>query len=174
MSGTPGPRARYPEAIHIASPLVTLTPEQAEEFNQVPEMMGCCMGSAVYGIDRCTCWRAVYSTRRRKPVEGEVEVRASPCVDCAYRPDSAERQDEFGSEHLDDLVNGLGVFVCHQGMAHIVEWRQPSGAVLPATRDEVGAIHTWAPRYIGNTAYKASGRPADLCAGWAARMLRAR
>ena len=170
MSGEPP--IRLSGLCHAYTYRAPLTNEQIEAIEADDEnpMHWCCAGAAMRGVHACTCWEPEYSTRRRKPIEGiEAKPRPSPCDDCAYRPDSAERQNERGSEFLDDLTRGQGTFWCHHGMAYIVRWRHPSGMVVEAPRDEVGAIDTWAPRIVENVPYKASGRPADQCAGWAAR-----
>jgi hypothetical protein len=171
MSGKPNPLFSIPGAIHVSGPTITLSDERLAEFETDPEMAICCMGAAVYGPDRCTCWEPVYSDQRLEPQPGDMIPRESPCVDGAYRHDSAEFQDEDGREHLEELTEGSGVFVCHQGMPYVKEWRHPSGRVIPMTVDEVGSIHTWEPIRKNGVHYKANGEPANLCAGWFTRRM---
>lgn len=158
--------------IHVDGPTLVLTDEQEAEFLNDPEMMACCYGAAVYGPSRCTCWEPVYSEERHAPTGGVMAGREEQCVDCAFRHDSAEFQDAEGREFLESIVATGEPFICHQGMAYTVEWRHPSGRVLPMTVDEVGSIHTWEPLYREGVPAKADGSPADLCAGWLARRLR--
>lgn len=124
----------------------------------------CCMGSVEDGPKGCTCWEPVYDLEQVPPnlAEGVVsETRTKRCGDCAYRPDSPEREDG----RLDDIT---GVFFCHQGIRRPVAYRHPDGRVREwvDTTDYQPPIH-------GHRPYKADGTPADICAGWAQEARRA-
>lgn len=127
----------------------------------------CCMGSAVYGPERCTCWRPVFDHPQNLPMhKGPMRIRPRMCADCAFRPDSPERTGDerfahSGDGEVDDLVNET--FVCHQGLRRLVKWVHPSGAEF-----DPGPGAYMPPRPV----CKADGSPADLCAGWAAEMRR--
>lgn len=120
----------------------------------------CCMGAAVYGPGRCTCWVPVYDLEQQEIVPGlplpPIPVRM--CGDCAYRPHSPERSGGEGyngdAGTLDDLVRNREPFYCHQGIRKPVSHRHPA-AYDPPIRDGVP--------------YKADGTPANLCAGWLLR-----
>jgi len=81
----------------------------------------CCMGSAVYGPERCTCWRPVFDHPQSLPMQkGPMRIRPRMCADCAFRPDSPERTGDerfahSGDGEVDSLVNET--FVCHQGLS---------------------------------------------------------
>ena len=130
----------------------------------------CCMGAAVYGPRRCTCWEPVYDLDQQPVHPGEMGLRVKMCVDCAYRPNSPERRGEEGyqgdPESLDEMVATGDLFACHQGIRRPVAWRHPSGAEVP------GHPAGYAPPLHDGKPYKADGSPADLCAGWAARRLK--
>ncbi len=136
---------------------------------------GCCMGAAMYGPDRCTCWVEVFDLEQQPPQTGlDAGLKPTPCADCAYRPDSPERA---GAEHvvgdtamLDALVDRGEPFWCHQGIRRVVKLlHEPTGTehVVP---DELAV--SYRPPIIAARPYKADGSPADLCSGWAARVLR--
>ena len=151
-----------------------LTDEQIKAITDDPEneMNWCCAGVGYYGPERCTCWKPEYSIRRRKPNgDTDMKIRTKQCVDCAFRHDSAEWQDDWEREHLQDLANGGGAFACHQGMPYVVQWRHPSGMIVEQPLDGVGSVASYQPRWIGEVPFKASGKPADLCAGYVARVL---
>ena len=151
---------------------IPLTPEQLDAIEADPEneMNWCCAGAAMNGPDRCTCWVPVYSkVQRELSPEVEPGVRPEQCEDCAYRHDSAEMQDER-AENLSAITDSdEHPFWCHQGMRYEVGWRHPLGMYVEAPRDDVGAIASWAPPRRNGVPFKASGLPADKCAGWAAR-----
>ena len=124
----------------------------------------CCMGSAVYGPGRCTCWVTEYDQPQAPQVEGPMRVRDRMCADCAFRPGSPERSGDQRYAHSDEdgLEDALrGEFACHQGMHRRVRLVHPSGAVL-----ELGEM-CYAPPNPNRPA-RADGTPAELCAGWAA------
>ena len=130
----------------------------------------CCIGAAVYGKDRCTCWTAVYDLEQRSLQPGPMGMRVSMCADCAYRPNSPEKRGEEGyegdTEFLDGLILTGEFFACHQGIRLPVKWVHPSGAEVP------GHPAGYNPPLRDGVPYKADGTPADLCAGWAARRLK--
>ena len=126
----------------------------------------CCMGAAVYGHQRCTCWREVYDQEQQPPIEGgERVVRDRCCGDCAFRMDSPERSGDTRYKHssedgVADLVHGRGTFMCHVGMRKIVALRHE------VTGDEIPMqIDAYAPLIIDGVAYKADGTRAEVCAG---------
>lgn len=130
----------------------------------------CCMGAAVYGKDRCTCWEPVYDLEQQPLEPGGMGLRTKMCADCAYRPNSPERTGTEGyngdAEFLDGLILSGEFFACHQGVRRPVAWRHPSGVEIP------GHPAGYAPPLLDGKPHKADGTPADLCAGWAARRLR--
>lgn len=125
----------------------------------------CCMGAATRGPHHCTCWVPVYDLEQAEELDvaAPTPTAAKCCVDCAYRPGSPERSDEFEEEMLLDLPSGPSVFACHQGMRRAVTYRHPDGRELPAGEGD------YMPPIVAGRAYRADGSPADLCAGWAAR-----
>ncbi len=127
----------------------------------------CCMGAAMFGPERCTCWQPVYDLDQAQPVEAAPSTRAAPCEDCAFRADSPERQGEpgyAGSEaELDRLVATGQPFFCHQGIRRPITWRHPTGTEIP------GDPANYQPPIIVGVPYRADGTPAEVCAGWAAR-----
>ena len=144
------------------------------EWPDVGEM--CCVGSAVYGPERCTCWEPVYDLEQAEPdpqvvrwlaAGGQPVTRRRMCGDCAYRPGSPERSGDpkhaGDSEYLEELAGTGDRFWCHQGIRRPVEWRHPSGATIP------GHPAAYRPPVVGGVPYRADGQPAELCAGWAAR-----
>jgi hypothetical protein len=132
---------------------------------------GCCYGSAVYGPHRCTCWKPVFDSEQVDVIPGKPGNRSTLCSDCAFRPNSPERNgderfDHAGEGELEELVGGVGTFYCHQGMRRVVQMTHPCGAVVDIPP---GSYH---PPQRRGVAYKADGTPADVCAGLAARRKR--
>ena len=129
----------------------------------------CCMGTAVYGKDRCTCWEPVYDLEQQPLKPAGMGMRTKMCA-CPFRPSSPERRGEEDyqgdPESLDELVMTGEMFACHQGIRRPVKWVHPSGAEIP------GHPAGYAPPLHDGAPYKADGTPADICAGWAARRLR--
>lgn len=131
----------------------------------------CCMGAAVYGESRCTCWEPIYDLNQRPlqndgtpPPEDAIPTRSKCCHDCAYRNDSPEREDGQG-DFLDDLaVGGREEFWCHQGIRRIIAWRHPDGRELPAAPGDYRPPQTTEPR---PAIWKADGTVGERCAGWA-------
>jgi hypothetical protein len=132
----------------------------------------CCLGSAVHGPQRCTCWEPVFDLDQA-PITGGPATpmpRTSMCGDCAYRPRSPERQGDetYANEEsdLETMVQTGAPFACHQGMRRPVVWRHPSGAEVP------GHPANYQPPMANGWAYKADGSPADICGGWLLRRAR--
>ncbi|MGI5223560.1 hypothetical protein [Actinoallomurus sp. CA-142502] len=126
----------------------------------------CCMGAAVYGPDRCTCWEPVYDLDQQ-PLRPGLPLPPDPlamCGDCAYRPKSPERQGEAGyagdEDLLEDLVTSGTPFYCHAGVRRAVTLRHPAGVEIAA---HPGAYD---PPVLDSVPYKADGTPATLCGGW--------
>jgi hypothetical protein len=95
-----------------------------------------------------------------------MRIREKMCADCAFRPDSPERQGDeryqhSGEEGIEEVLGDT--FVCHQGLRRRVREVHPSGAVLDAVPGD------YAPP---SPPCKADGSPAELCAGWAAELRR--
>ena len=130
----------------------------------------CCMGAAVYGPHRCTCWEPIFDLDQQAVRPGEMGLRVKMCIDCAFHKNSPERRGEEGyqgdAEFLDGLVLSGELFACHQGIRRPVAWRHPSGAEVR------GHPAGYAPPLHDGKPYKADGTPGDLCAGWAARRLK--
>lgn len=129
----------------------------------------CCAGAAINGPHRCTCWRPVYDIEQVDPLPDVPQVRpAGMCGDCAYRPGSPERQgdpDHAGdAELLDDLAASGTPFWCHDGIRRPARWvHPPTGIEVP------GHPADYEPPMVGAVPFRANGRMAFLCAGWAAR-----
>lgn len=127
----------------------------------------CCMGAAARGPEHCTCWEAVYDQEQARLVQaGPMRQRKRMCSDCAFRPNSPERNGDERYAHsgeggLDEVMSGT--FLCHAGMRRLLREVHPSGAEIEAMP---GA---YAPGYPPR---KADGSPPELCAGWAAEMKR--
>lgn len=128
----------------------------------------CCIGEAVYGPQRCTCWEPVYDLEQRvlenggKPPE-EITIRSKCCHDCAYRNGSPEREDGE-DDWLDDIaLDGRSEFYCHQGMRRIVAWEHPDGRRIEASDGCYAPPKGPSERPMP---WKADGAPGELCAGW--------
>jgi len=138
----------------------------AKDFMSAPAaaLNMCCYGAAVYDGERCTCWESVVEPEPTQDVqEGPMPVNAQRCGDCAYRRDSPERQLRDGDGM--PYVPG-GVFLCHVGMPKVVRIEHPCGE----TRDVPPGVENddYRPVERGYRAWQADGRPAVVCAGWAA------
>lgn len=139
----------------------------------VPEVdPPCCMGSAVYGPQRCTCWTSEFDGEQAEPdlTAGPAKPRETMCHDCAFRPSSPERSGDPRFQHsapgeMEDL-DASRHFYCHQGMRRRVAVVHPSGLRVAEEADG------YAPAIAGGRCFKADGAPADLCAGWWARVQR--
>lgn len=134
----------------------------------------CCIGAAVDGPHRCTCWVEVFDLDQAPPLaDADHAVRPQMCDDCAYRPGSPERA---GDEHaagdaelLERIAADAKPFWCHQGMRRPLAFRhEPTGTEMPA--DNVGGAElAYRPPIVDGRPFRADGTPADLCAGWDAR-----
>lgn len=134
----------------------------------------CCEASAGSGGEDCTCWEPILAERQqdgtlRVPASAEA-IQAGPvaprrlaCNDCAYRHGSPERH-ALGGDELDH--GRAQPFYCHDGMPFLIGWRHPSGAVRSEPLEDGTADYH--PRIQGGHAFRTDGRPAVLCAGWAA------
>jgi hypothetical protein len=134
----------------------------------------CCVGSAVYGPDRCTCWADIHDQDQQTAQTDLLPMPAIPvemCADCAYRPGSPERTGQAGYQgdtgSLDELVESGAPFYCHQGMRRVTHLAHPSGVTVPAHPGN------YTPLIVGNVPYKADGTPGNICAGWMLRRLKA-
>jgi hypothetical protein len=123
----------------------------------------CCVGSANAAED-CTCWRPVFDVGQAEPRPpasfGELSVQLRMCGDCAYRPGSSERVDQFMADELFALPEQGTPFYCHDGMRRPAYWQHPDG------RRVDGAPDDWQPLIRSGIPYRADGAPGLLCAGW--------
>lgn len=114
----------------------------------------CCLGAGMRGPDGCTCWKPVYDLDQAEPrTDLTPTTNAKPCGDCAYRPDSPEYKADPWA--LVDLPS----FWCHRGMRRPRVWRHPELGERP------GDPADYQPPIIGDTPYRADGRPAARCGG---------
>ncbi|MCI0582605.1 MAG: hypothetical protein L0227_06865 [Chloroflexi bacterium] len=119
----------------------------------------CCLAAAEDGPAACTCWEPIFDARQLKPrTRIAPETRSKACVDCAYRVGSPERE---RGEALEELPN----FWCHQGIRRPAAFRHPDGRVRPVPG--YAESPDYRPPMIAGVPYRADGRPADRCAGWA-------
>lgn len=136
-----------------------------------PEARGCCIGSAVYGAGRCTCWTPVFELEQADPQPPECpdDLTAQPrmCGDCAFRKGSPERAVTYSEEMLFALAASKTPFWCHQEMRRPARWVHPQLGSVPGSDDD------WQPPTVDGIPYRADGRPGLLCAGWIARAARA-
>jgi hypothetical protein len=127
----------------------------------------CCYGAALYGPHRCNCWTPVYDVEQAELQPGIPTVRERMCPDCAYRPDSPERRGDADvandADQLESLASSGTPFWCHDGIRRPVLLRHPSGIEIP------GHAAAYDPPQLAGMPFRADGRPALLCAGWAAR-----
>ncbi|ALE77704.1 hypothetical protein WY02_03735 [Pseudonocardia sp. AL041005-10] len=130
----------------------------------------CCTGAAVFGPDRCTCWREVLDREQATPVPGPAEVRDGMCSDCAYRPASPERTETDGYAGDPGALEANALagrpFYCHDGMARVQHLEHPTGVTVD------GHPADYAPPIRDGVPYRADGRPALVCAGYDARRRR--
>lgn len=140
--------------------------EAFAEANPDGEYAGCCIGEAHRGLAGCTCWIPVYDEDAAEPQPpqsvADLTVRDSRCGDCAYRRGSPELADKWLREELMALPQRGEPFWCHDGMRRPTAWVHPTHGRIPGAPDD------WHPRMVGNLPFRANGRPALLCAGWAA------
>jgi hypothetical protein len=121
----------------------------------------CCEASAFTDGEECTCWVAVLDVVPTLAVqEGPHRIRRTMCGDCAYRPGSPERESLGGDA---PSFSRAARFYCHTGMPRAVGYTHPHLGLVPApTTDD------YRPYIRDGQAWQADGRPAELCAGWAA------
>lgn len=137
----------------------------------IVELGYCCEGAATWGPVRCTCWVPVYDLEQTEPDTATLAgARTEPCSDCAYRPDSPERNGSAehalsGAGELDALVVSGQPFWCHVGMRKPIAYEHPSGIRVTARADH------YDPPIIAGVPYRADGTAGQLCAGWLARRL---
>ncbi|WP_367139255.1 hypothetical protein [Saccharothrix sp. HUAS TT1] len=136
----------------------------------------CCWGVVNDGPAGCTCWDPVHDLDQQPPDPQAVALLAAGlppatrdgmCGDCAYRPDSPEKNSDptyrGDPEFLERIAHDGDRFWCHDGMRRTVRLRHPSGMEIDA---HPGAYD---PPIVDGVPYRADGQPARLCAGWAAR-----
>lgn len=135
-----------------------------------PDLQGCCMGQAVYGWHRCTCWEPIYDVDQTDPIlpvaEGSIQVRHARCGDCAFKRGSQERADRAMEEELLGLAIAGIPFWCHDGMRRPKLYRHPTLGDVPATGDD------WRPPQVAGVPFRRDGSPGLLCAGWAQEVKR--
>jgi len=140
--------------------------ERVVDFLAAPEQAfnSCCYGAAFTDGERCTCWTAIVEPKPTMDLqEGPMPVNRHRCHDCAYRLDSPERQQRDGDTMP---YQPGGIFICHTGLPKSVRFVHPCGEVreVPAGTDN----DDYRPVERGDRAWQADGRPAVVCAGWAA------
>lgn len=140
--------------------------ERVVDFLHAPESTGntCCYGAAFTDGEKCTCWTAELEPTPSTDVqEGPMPVNTARCGDCAYRRDSPERQMR-GGDQMPFMADGI--FLCHIGMPRAVAFTHSCGErreTPPGTRYD-----DYRPIERDGRAWQADGRPAVVCAGWAA------
>lgn len=165
-----------PGGVHVSmsSPVVAALAELygRDEF--------CCLGRAEYGPGRCTCWREEYDIDQSILLETTTtpQPRPSMCDDCACRANSPERRGDDRYVHageLDYVLAGDRPFHCHDGIRRVIGWRHATESTfvavleLRAAAPELGLTDDdYRPPVVDDVPYQASGRPAFVCAGWAA------
>jgi len=130
----------------------------------------CCMGAAVYGPERCTCWTEELDRERSEHVfAGPVQIRPTMCHDCAFRHDSPERTgDPRYSGDIERIAASDHTFFCHEGMAKVKAYHHDQSDVTVLPKGDA-----YRPHHSGETPLQADGRPAMMCCGYArARGLR--
>jgi hypothetical protein len=132
---------------------------------------GCCIGEAVYGPTRCTCWTPVFDQEQQPLQNGGrapdiIFTRQKCCSDCAYRKGSKEREDEWEEEEIMDHALTPGCeFWCHAGVRRVVAYRHPDGRKMPAGDGDYQPPIGPRERPL---VWRADGTPGSRCAGWAA------
>lgn len=145
--------------IHIS---IDSGPDDRDEFDA--DETPCCMASAMRGPRACTCWSPVFDLEQNSELEldAPATTRTACCADCAYRNDSPERRDGYTEELVDVASGAHETFACHTGLRRAIAYRHPDGREIPARDGD------YQPPIVNGRAYKASGDPAELCAGWSA------
>jgi hypothetical protein len=140
----------------------------------------CCWGALVRGPESCLCWQPVYDLNQQAPDATAVTLlragiepttRTTMCGDCAYRPNSPEKNSDptynGDPEFLERIARDAERFWCHQGMRRPLKWVHPSGQEIPGS--DAAYDPPKAKVDNGFVPFKADGTPAELCAGWDAR-----
>lgn len=118
----------------------------------------CCMAAVHSDGENCTCWKPIYDLVAMPVTEGPNPVRDHRCHDCAYRAGSPEWVEHEGIPDYGPRQR----FYCHDDMPAVIGWyHREAGQVLEAPQ---GAFD---PTIIADRSFRADGRPATLCAGWA-------
>lgn len=136
----------------------------------------CCWGVVNDGPAGCLCWDPVHDLDQQPPDPQAVRLLAAGlepstrdgmCGDCAYRPESPEKTGDptyrGDPEFLELIAENGHRFWCHDGMRRTLRLVHPSGMEID------GHPGAYDPPIIDGIPYRADGRPAALCAGWAAR-----
>jgi hypothetical protein len=130
-----------------------------------PASIPCCEASAYRDLESCTCWVPVFDVDQQpaRPIgPGDLMVRpGGMCSDCAYRPGSPERVVDFTTDQLRSLPAEGTPFYCHDGIRRPAYWVHPEG------RRVEGDPADYQPLVVRGAPYRADGRVALLCAGWA-------
>jgi hypothetical protein len=149
---------------------VAAHPDEPDDVRDI-----CCDGVWTGGWEGCTCWVPEYDLEQADELQmpaspTDIETPAQLCTDCAFRPGSPERADEWTREALYQSAAEGRPFWCHQGIRRPLRWRHPDGRVID------GSPVDYDPPQVRGIPFRADGRPAALCAGWAYRaaMYRAR
>jgi hypothetical protein len=133
------------------------------------EVIGlCCMGVAVYGPERCTCWVPLFDLEQSDVDESTANdpgARTKCCHDCAYRNGSPERSDDREEWLLELPSRRDNIFWCHQGLRRVVSWSHPCGLTIPA------GVGDYQPPIVGGRPIRADGSYGEICAGWLALRL---
>lgn len=136
------------------------------------EGTGCCWGDIARGPEHCACWVPEWNADQAEPIlppdPADFGPRPAMCGDCAFKPGSAERRDQWMADALYDLAASAKPFYCHDGMRRPVRWRHPDGRVIDGSPDD------WQPPNVNGVPFRLDGRPGLLCAGWAVAMRRAK
>lgn len=141
-----------------------LPPRLAAAMGDVP----CCWGTTLDGPERCTCWEPEYDRDQVAPdTDAAVTTREQMCDSCAYRP-GTQAWRKFADQR-DQLAVAVDVFWCHDGTRQVLRFRHPNGAVVERVDADEPDTASWDPVFVGDVPYRADGRPALKCAGWAAR-----
>lgn len=138
------------------------------------ELSSCCIGVLEEGPLACSCWDPVYNLEQQ-PDDGVSAPgqRTEMCADCAYRPDSPERQGDerhacSDDGELDDIARGDNPFWCHQGLRKPVAFKHCTlGIIVPVDTDAYDPLFRVEGRQ--RIPIKADGTAGDRCAGWMAR-----
>jgi hypothetical protein len=141
---------------------------------RLAELQHCCLDAIELGPHACTCWEPVYDCEQAPLLEGTTPgQRTDMCADCAYRPDSPERNGDdrqacSDDGELDDIARGSNPFWCHQGLRKPTAYRHATlGITVPTDVDAYDPpLVTIGGQQVP---VKADGTAGDRGAGWAAR-----